>query len=463
MDLEEYIDKLYNGRKEWFADECETVYNMARISDVVNYKNYLDGQHKILLKEDMKYKEQEYITRKLVINEAKTILNFHSTYLLGKPLTLVGTENMVKEYQKIYRKGHYNDVDFTLMDSVGKYGDAYEYVYLNDNKKIVSKVIDSADAYPVISETNEYVGFIEHYIINAISYYIVYTQDTVEEWNNEDEELHMTSTFKNISGLPIHYHGLSDVDSNFGVSVLKDIMPILDELEDLLSKLGDSIYVNSLSPLLVSIGQPITGTLNADGVGYCIGLEAGSDLKYVSSTMDYNTIKLYLDTLGQKLNMVAHMPSIVSGGNIANVSEVSLKLLYQLADVLAMFNERCMTKGLDERFEVFANILSLQGTSFAEDDYVEANFNYSRPQNATDLLDNMVKQFGMGAISIRSIVEKSPLTGDVQQELDRIDEEAKAKALVDNNSTDITNVDANGNVIATDLNTENNSQNNIVK
>lgn len=56
----------------------------------------------------------------------------------------------------------------------------------------------------------------------------------------------------------------------------------------------------------------------------------------------------------------------------------------------------------------------------SKDEYINVAFNYSRPQNASELLDNIKKQFDMGAISLQSIVEQSPLTSDVIMELDRL-------------------------------------------
>ncbi|MBE6066198.1 MAG: phage portal protein [Clostridium lundense] len=424
MNINDYIEKVYNNNPTWFADEVEKSENLYRIASVVNNKNYLNGKHKVLIREDIKYKEEEYITRKIVIQEAKTILNFHSTYLLGKPVSLVGTENMVKEFEKIYRRGEYNDIDYKILDKMTKYGDSFEYIYIDENKNIKSKVIDSADGYPVYSETGDYIAFIEHWIINAISYFNVYYVDHVEEWNNDGDELQLVSEYANITGLPIHYRSINDEDDRYGRSLLEDIRPILDEIEDLLSKMGDSIYTLSLNPLLTTIGQELQGTVSADAVGYSISLEAGSDMKYVNAEMDYSTIKLYLDTLAQKLNMVAHMPSIVSGNtNVANVSEVSLKLLYQLADVMAMLNEKAIMKGFRQRFEIFEKILKLKGIEFTDNDYVSVAFNYSRPMNMSELLDNLRKQFDMAAISKRTIIEKSPLTTDVQQELFRIKQE----------------------------------------
>ena len=183
--------------------------------------------------------------------------------------------------------------------------------------------------------------------------------------------------------------------------------------------MGDSIYTLSLNPLLLTTGQAIEGTVNKDGVGYNVALEVGSNMQYVSANMDYSTIKLYLDTLQNNLNMCAYMPSILGGnGNIANVSEVSLKLLYQLADVYAMITEKAMMKGYRDRFRIIKKMLDIEPSEF-----IGVTFNYARPQNASELLENIKKQFDMGAISKRSIIEKSPITVDVDMELDRIKKE----------------------------------------
>ena len=140
-------------------------------------------------------------------------------------------------------------------------------------------------------------------------------------------------------------------------------------------------------------------------------------MKYINATMDYNTIKYYLDKIENNLNMCAYIPSILGGnGNIANVSEVSLKMLYSLADVFAMCNERVMREGISERINVIRKLIGEEN----DDEYVNFTFNYARPQNATELLDNLKKQSDMGAISIQTIVEQSPLTTDVTMELDRL-------------------------------------------
>lgn len=432
--LEEYIKNVYNDNSTWFVDEVKKGEHLHRISKVFENKNYLNGQHKILQREDGKYKGEEYITKKLVLNQAKTILNFHSTYLLGKPLSLGGSEEKVKVYQNIYRRSNYNNIDFKILDYVNKYGDSYEYVYVDDNV-IKSKIIKSEDGYPVYNDNMDYIGFIEHYTVNNIDYYTIYSFDTVEEWTNEGGEgLRKIGEFENSSGLPIHYSNCESEYDNFGRSILEDIKPLLDEIEDILSKMSDSIYTLSLNPLPVITGQKIENTISADVTGYALSLDDGAEFSYKNAEMDYSTIKLYLDELHKQLNVIASMPSIVGGNtNVANVSEVSLKLLYQLADVQAMMSEKWFREGLYKRFKMFDRLLVGLGITFNDDEYVDVEFTYSRPVNTSELLDNIKKQREMNAISIKTIIEKSNLTVDVQQEIERLKNENNINSDSDEN------------------------------
>lgn len=431
--IENYINDKYDGSITWFEKEVQEGYHIQRISDVINNKNYLSGKHKILNREDGKWKGQEYITTKLVLQEAKTILNFHNTFLLGKPISLNGSDDIVKIYNDIYRKGRYNKIDFDILNNVLKYGDVFEYIYV-DNGVIKSKLINPEDGYPIYSEDDcSYIGFIEHWTNNSnkVSYYNVYYQDHVEMWNNEGGELQKTSEYINITGLPIHYKNYNDMDNTCGVSELEDIKPILDQIEDILSKMTDAVYTLSLNPLPVSIGQRIEGTIPSDCVGYSLNLDAG-EFKFVNANMDYSTIKLLLDTLHKKLETIAGIPSVAMGnGNVANVSEVSLSMLYSLAQVKAMLNEQWLREGFENRWEVFKRILEMKNIHFNDEEYIGCEFNYSRPINQEELLNNLHKQWEMGAISLQTIIEKSNLTTDVSQELERIQKEGNG--VGDNN------------------------------
>ena len=419
MTIQEYIDKQYNGSATWFMEEVNQKNHVARIAGVVANMDYLAGRHKVLSREDCYYKGKVLKTRKTILNYAKTVLRFHDTFLLGKKVSLSSKDNdTVNTFNDIYRLGQYETVDYEILDRVNKFGDSYEFVYI-DNGVIKSKVLDSACSYPVYDELGEYLAFIETWtdVFTSITYWNVYYPTYVEHWSNEGADEHLVSTTMAI-GLPIHYHNFNDEDYNFGVSMLTDIKPILDELEDVMSKMGDAIYVNSLNPMNVAIGQRIESSIPSTAVGYVLNLDAG-DYKVVSASMDYNTIKLYLDNLKQMLNDISCIPSVLgSSTNIANVSSVAMQILYAMAQVNADETKKWLNIGFRERFERFKKILSMQGISVESD--VDVIYNVSMPVATTEMIANLKALQEMGAISKETIMEKSDIVSDVEVEKKRL-------------------------------------------
>lgn len=435
--LSYYIEKQYGNNPRWFQEEVIQGNHAKRINDVINNRDYLAGRHKVLLRQDSQYKGKTLIVRKTILNYAKTVIRFHNTYLLGKPVQLsCKDENTANTFADIYRLGHYDTVDYQIIDRVNKFGDAYEAIYV-DNGVIRSKVLDNACSYPVYDDIGEYISFIEHWTdaYTAITYWDVYYPNYVEHWNNEDGVEHLVSTERSV-GLPIHYHNFNDEDYNFGLSMLVDIKPIMDDLEDIMSKLGDAIYVNTLNPMPVATGQRIESSIPADATGYVLNLDVG-DFKYANCNIDYNTIKLYLDNMKQFLNDVSNIPSVLgSNTNIANISEVSMQILLMMANLNADETKKWLNLGFKERFKRFQKILNMQGISVESD--VDVIYNVSMPVASTEMIANLKALQEMGAISRETIMEKSEIITDVDVEKKRLEGEDKGTQNLVEGSNDKT-------------------------
>ena len=420
--LSYYIEKQYGNNPRWFEEEVNQGNHAQRISEVINNRDYLSGRHKVLLRQDSQYKGKQLIVNKTIINYAKTVIKFHNTYLLGKPVQLsCNDENTLNTFSDIYRLGQYSTVDYEIIDRVNKFGDAYEYIYV-DNGVIKSKVLDDACSYPVYDDIGEYISFIEYWTdaYTNISFWNVYYPTYVEHWDNEGGELRLVSTDKSV-GLPIHYHNFNDEDYTKGVALLNDIRPIMDALEDTMAKMSDSIYVNVLNPMPVAIGQRIESSIPSDAVGFVMNLDVG-DFKYANCSLDYNSIKLYLDNMKQFLNDVACMPSVLgSSTNIANISEVSMQILLMMANVYADENKKWLNIGFKERFDMFKKILDMQGIKVDGD--VEVIYNVSMPVASTEMIANLKALQEMGAISKETIMEKTEYVSDVDVEKKRLEGE----------------------------------------
>ena len=355
---------------------------------------------------------------------AKTILRFHDSYLLGKAVQLSSADDeTLKAVNDIYKFGNYSTTDYEILDRTLKFGDSYEIVYL-DRGAIKSKVLDSACSYPVYDDSGEYVGFIEYWTdyLSNVSYWNVYT-DTKEvyKYSNDGGVIHLDEIRKTF-GLPIHYHSFNDSDYLFGYSFLKDIILVLDEVEDVLSKLGTSVYVNSLNPLPVATGQRIESSIPADAAGYCLNLDTGT-FEWASCDIDHQTVKLFLDSLKSYLNDIACIPSALgSSTNISNVGEESMKILMMLANSLSEENKKWLNDGFSQRFKVFSDILSAKGIDI-HPETLQVIYNISMPIAESDMIANLKTLRDMGCISKTTVLEKTDIISDSVAELERIQEE----------------------------------------
>ncbi|WP_235815160.1 phage portal protein [Neobacillus vireti] len=420
--LENYIREKYDGQSDWFVQFVSEVHNQQRVMNVLDKKEYLNGNHKILQRQSYKYNGKEFNPRKIVLQYAKTLLNFQKAYLLQNPLTFTGNEKVVTELQRVNRKGKYDRINIKVLDKVLKYGGVAEYVYM-DKGVIKSKLIDSSEGYPVYDHENELISFIEAYMSDGIEYYVVYEEDTVSKYNNAGGELRLTERYANLSGLPIVYHNENELSDTEGKSELDDWIAILDSMEDLISKYTDSFY-KFMNPIPVAIGQQLKGEgLPTHVIGGGVTLDDGSDFKLVSNGLDYKSFEVIYKTLLQSLLDVSQTPAVsLNKTDISNLSEVSIKLLFQLANIKASINEQYMREGIEQRFEKIRKLLEYRGVKFSDDEFesLDMVFQYATPSNDKEIIENLKALREMGAISLEGILEDSPYTTDVQFEMNRI-------------------------------------------
>jgi Phage portal protein, SPP1 Gp6-like len=434
MSLERYIQEKYDGEKYWFVEEVQSIANQQRVQDVIGKKEYLNGSHKILQRASYKYNGKEFTPRKIVLQYAKTLLNFQKAYLLQNSLTLTGKDNVVKEYQKVNRKGKYNRVNLKILDKVLKYGQCAEYLYM-DKGMIKSKLIDPSEGYPIYDHENNLIAFVEAYMSDGIEYYVVYKEDVVESYNNKGGEMRLVEQHANLSGLPIIYHNDNELSDTEGRSELDDWIGILDNMEDLISKYTDSFY-KFMNPIPVSIGQQLKGEgVPSSVVGGGLSLDDGAEFKLVSNGLDYQSFETIYKTLLQSLLDISQTPAVsLNKTDISNLSEVSIKLLFQLAEIKAGMNEMFMREGIEERFDKIRSLLEqYKGIKFADDVYdtLDVEFQYAQPQNDKEIIENLRELRMLGGMSLESLLEKSPYTTDVRQEIERIQSEGNS---VGNNS-----------------------------
>lgn len=422
--LQEYIKSKYDNASDWFIEEVKSISNQQRVLDVMSKKEYLNGSHKIKQRTSYKYNGKEFTPRRIVLQYAKTLLSFQQNYLLGNPITFTGNEKVVSEYLKVNKKGKYDRLNQKILDKVLKYGQVAEYVYI-DNGVIKSKLIDSSEGYPVYDHENHLIAFIEAYANDGIEYYTVFTDKYVDKYDNEGGTLRLVDRKVSLSGLPIVYHNDNELSDVEGRSELDDWIEILDSMEDLISKCTDSFY-KFIDPIFVTKGQTLKGeSLPSEVIGKGINLDDGADADFVSNKLDYKSFETIYKTLLQALLDTSSTPAVsMNKTDVSNLSEVSIRLLFSLANVKAGLNEQYIREGIEQRNEKVRKLLSLQGVTFDDEsfDTLDFVFHYNMPSNDKETIENLEKLEGMGAISLETILAKNPYVNDVASELKRLSE-----------------------------------------
>lgn len=409
----------------WFESEIKKNKYTDRIGRVEHIDEYLRREHKVLSRPNFEFKEKTFETAKIILQTLKSILKFHVSYICGNPVSLTGDKEFVSYLNMIYKKGNYTKVDLEVTKDLITYGDAFEYLYLDENDNIKSKVIRNKDSYPIYDSMGKYYSFVEYWKDSETraDHYVVYYPDRVEIY--EDRKL--VDTKVNLTGLPIWYSSMDKAKyDKFGDPIILDLIPLIDTIENLLSKLDDAVTTLSLNPLGVVSGQRIDSSIPNNITGVILNLEDGSEFKYANAQMDRNSIKLELDYIIQQFFSVACVPSSVLGqSNVANVSETSVTVLYQQTDNFCKQYIASLLEGFLIRLAYIRKLMELKNISISDEvfDSVNVSFNVNRPVDNKSDMENMKMQYECGAMSRQTIIDRSPYTTNTALELERIETE----------------------------------------
>lgn len=410
-------------------DTSEAHYINSR---AVTIKQYLDGRHSVLNRKDFTFKNEILRTSKILLQTVKSIVDTRVGYVVGNAATLTGDGEAVKLLNMIYDKASYPLTDYKVVYDLIVYGNAFEYVYKDAKGMIQSKVFDPLDSYPVYNDRGQYVAFLEfwHDIVTDNEYYNLYEPDTVTEYATTDTgRLMLTGQHRNLTGLPVHYtDGQPGPYSAYGTGIVSDLIPIMDELEALLSKTSDAVTTLSLNPLGVASGQKIDSRIDKDIVGAVLNLEDGGSFEYASAQIDHNTVQLLIAQLINQMYCIAEVPAIIfNSGNVSNVSEVSLKLLFSQLDNASKRLAAYLKQGIYQRWEAIHKLCKVKLTD-EQFDSLDVSFNYNMPVDNSAILADLLAQHDAGALSKKSLIELSPYSANADAEIAQLQREQTERA-----------------------------------
>jgi len=420
-------DRKMGSNGYWFEDEIAKSRYTDRVSRIEHIDEYLRREHAILARPNFEFKGKTFETAKIILQTLKSIIKFHASYIVGNPISITGDKEFVAYLNSVYKKGNFNKIDLNIAKDLISFGDAFEYIYFDEDENIQSKIIRNKDSYPIYDSMGKYYSFVEYWKDSETreDMYVVYYPDRVEIYENRK----LVDTKVNLTGLPIWYSAMDKSRyDKFGDPFILDLIPLMDTIENLLSKLDDAVTTLSLNPLGVVSGQRIDSSIPDNIVGAVLNLEDGSDFKYASADMDRDSIKLELDYIIQQFFSVACVPSSILGqSNVANVSETSITMLFQQTDNFARMYIMSLLEGFKTRLKYIRKLMEYQGKTISNEifDSINFEFNVARPVDTKADFENMKIQFDAGALSRRTFIDKSKYTTNTPLELERLADEAK--------------------------------------
>lgn len=429
MDLNEYINYMYQGDPFWFAAEVMDSWHTARINNVVNIKQYLGGKHAIINKPDEVWNGRTLKSTKIILQYAKPIIAFEVAFLLSKPVTLTSADDKtLQAYKDIYINGKYDALDNKLFDKMVKYGQVYEYLFIDGNGNIKSDIIPSDEGYPVFTPQSEYIAFIQFYTVQGISYYNIFTDDKVTSYTNlGGDGIKVIDEKDNLSGLPIIYKTENEEDELTGRSDLEDYTNIIDNMENILSKYTDSFYkflnpIPTVTGTKLNIGKNGEGAIDPSIVGNCLQLDDGSSFDLKLSKMDSASLKELYKTLQSALLNVSMTPAIsMDASNPANLAETSIRMMYTLPILKGAINAGYMKDGFRQRWDKIKRLL--QYKNITVDGNIDCVFDMAIPENEAEVINNVIKLRDAGLLSIDTALSQTPYVYDVKGEQEKINKE----------------------------------------
>lgn len=131
-----------------------------------------------------------------------------------------------------------------------------------------------------------------------------------------------------------------------------------------------------------------------------------------------NRLKESIFTFGQGVD-----PTIDNFGN--NSSGIALKFLYSLLDLKAAQTERKFRKSIQVFLWFLCEYLSISGQG--EYDYKSITYTFRYNMMVNDLENAQIASDSKGIISDKTIISKHPWVDDLEQELEQLEEEERAR------------------------------------
>ena len=402
----------------------DTRYQPHRIS----CENYYNGQQKI----EKGIVPEGRSDNKIVANWCKYITDVQTGYFIGKaPVYEFAQESVKAQIDEIYERNREDEKALELATDMSIFGVAYELVYFNEEKKLCFSKCDPKGTFLIYSSSIEPapvagIRFWEEHKDpqNLESEKIIvgefYTETEIKKFVFAEGSLSFTESLPNVFGdIPIvEYRNNSMLHSDF--------FQVFDEQDAYnltLSNTQDDLQsiANAFLALSGMLGTEKTDIDEANKSRVLLLSEQGQ-AQFVVKNLDITATKDQRDTLKSDMLQIAQTPDLTDNAFGGNQSGVAMAYKLWGIEQNRVKKVYGFAKAIRERLRLFSKISAIKGEALNQD--FKMKFFKNLPDN-DEVLSGIVVSLN-GIISRRTQLTLLPFVEDVDEELNRIEEEISA-------------------------------------
>ena len=438
-------DNANTSEIEFLENEIEEFLTSKKRLDIINAQNYLVGKHDILKRKRTVIGQNGHLeevlnlpNNKIVDNQYCKMVEQKTSYLLSKKITFE-IEN--KEYSKNI-ENVMNNKFFKLIKNVGEEaincGISFVYLFLDENKKICFKKLNSANVLPFwADEEHTLLDMLIHiyqqeiYIKGNKKYLTkveIYDKTRIRYFSYSNNRLHFESEKPYIvkdeklkyswGKVPI----IAFKSNSREIPLLNKVKSLQDALNLLRSDFLNNMQEDARNTILI--------LKNYDGVNLSEFRKNLSEYGVVKvKTVDgsnggVETLKIEVDSNNYQLIIDMMKKAIIENAKgydckdermNNNPNRLNIQSMYSDIDLDANSMELEFKSSFEELF-YFVNVyFELLGTGSFFNEKVEIIFNKDQLINESEVIENCAKSYGI--VSAETVIKNHPWVDNLIKEL----------------------------------------------
>lgn len=355
--------------------------------------NYYNGEHEVVKK---KKASKDKVNNKVINPFPALIVNTVQGYLLGQPVKYVSEDSVALEtVQEVFYSNDEEDANSEILKTVSTCGEAFEYVYVNEDKEVEFVQLDPRETLVV------YDNSLKPKILLALRYYKtkdfnghethyaeIYTDSTIEYYfANNGSLFELTESYDHAFGqVPVvHYRNNEEETGDF-----EKILSLVDDYDKTISLDADELeQFRNAYMILKGFGKLDKDFYKNIREAGAICIPSGNQnqnigVDFLTKDIKTDSTHQHLETVVDNIHKFSQVPNFTDPNAGTSDSGVAIKQRTWGFEQLIGAKQRKIEKGLFSRLRlILQGIYQLGGPTFDSNDF-SITFSRNLPSNVKE-------------------------------------------------------------------------------